>query len=99
MSKTQDGLASKRQPRTAREVAAENHGAIVVDETQLPNDPHLTVVLCRLHPDNVQPYVVWYFNKDYEGFGTGAYCDDIFDAAKAYKERVERYGGTINKRR
>jgi len=97
--KTQDGLLSQRQPRTATEMARRAHSATVVDESKLPNDPHLTVVLCRLHEHSTQPYVVWFYNKDSEGFGSGVYCDDILAAAEAYLHRVTRYGGTINKRR
>ncbi len=99
MSKTQDGLLSKRLPRTAAAVGKEEHGVSIIDQCELPNDPHLTVVLCKRHDSSVQPYVVWFFNKDSEGFGSGIYCSDILDAAEAYKTRVERYGGTINKRR
>lgn len=96
--KTQDGLAGARQRKSIHE-AAKEQGVIVVEFSELPNDPHLLVVLCKMHHTAVQAYVVWYFNKDSEGFSSGVYCDDIFDAAEAYKTRVERYGGTIRKRR
>ena len=96
--KTQDGLLGA-QPSKDLSYVAKSHRAKVVEYACLPNDAHLLVVLCQLHYTSMQPYVVWFFNVEDGGFSQGIYCDDIWAAAEAYKTRVERYGGTIHKRR
>lgn len=57
---------------------------------QLPNDPHLQVVLCEC--GGFQPFVVWFFNRECGGFHEGIYCKTLIDAVDAFCTRCRRYG-------
>ena len=82
--------AEKVYPHTAED-AARRDGHKLLAVCDLPHDPHLQVVLCEIVND--EKWVVWWFNKESGGFGSGDYCRNILEAAFAYTLRCLLGGG------
>jgi len=71
---------------------ATKQGCTLITSCDLPNDPHLQMVLCDTGGQSVQQFVSWFFNKETGGFSSGDYSNSLTLAAVTYEARCRRYG-------